>query len=398
MSTFVRGSKDLIKAINRNLILNTIRRHGALSRTQITEISRLSVGAVSQITNELLNEAWLLESGEGDYTGGRRQTLLRLNPDAGCAVGLKVMERRIVCALTDLEAKVLHYYELPMPTDQEPTHIASALAGAVEETVRQSGINASKLMGVGVGLAGITYPQSGIVHYSPYLGWTDVPLADLMRVRLHLPVYIENDVNTLTLSEQLFGAGRHIENFVVVTIGRGIGMGLVINHQLYQGAKGGMGELGHITFDPAGPICTCGKRGCLEAFAADPAVIAFVRQSRSTQDAPRTLEDVIALADAGDTLAQSALARSGEILGIGLSTVINMLCPSLLIINGEGIVAGDYRIGPMMKALKAHVFNGLLDDVQILIEKSDDQAWARGAASLVIGKLFESPLVEAGNN
>jgi len=396
VSTFVRGNKDLIKAINRNLILNTVRRHGALSRTQLTEISRLSVGAVSQITQELIREAWLLEGGEGDYTGGRRQTLLRLNPDAGCAVGLKLMEHRIVCALTDLEAKVLLYKDLPMPMDRDPAVIAAALSEAVEATVSASGVERQKLLGVGVGVAGVMYPQQGIVHYSPYLDWRDVPLAELMRVRLRLPVYIENDVNTLTLSEQLFGAGRHVESFVVVTIGRGIGMGLVINHQLYQGAKGGMGEFGHITFDAAGPVCTCGKRGCLEAFAADPAVVAFVRHSRSAEDAPRTIDDVVALADAGDTLANAALRRSGEILGIGLSTIVNLLCPSLIILSGEGVSAGDYRLVPMMDALRTHVFNGLLDDVRLIVEETDDHAWARGAASLVIGKLFESPLIEAG--
>jgi len=396
VSTFVRGNKDLIKAINRNLILNTVRRHGALSRTQLTEISRLSVGAVSQITQELIKDAWLLEVGEGDYTGGRRQTLLRLNPDAGCAIGLKLMEHRIVCALTDLEAKVLRYQDLPMPVDHDPMVIVTALTEAVETTVNASGVDRRKLLGVGVGVAGVTYPQTGIVHYSPYLGWHDLPLAELMRVRLHLPVYIENDVNTLTLSEQLFGAGRHIENFVVVTIGRGIGMGMVINHQLYQGAKGGMGELGHITFDAAGPMCSCGKHGCLEAFAADPAVIAYVRHSRSAEDAPRTLEDVISLAQAGDALAKAALRRSGEILGIGLSTIVNLLCPSLIIVSGEGVVAGEFRIAPMMDALRAHTFNGLLDDVQVIVEATDDHAWARGSASLVMGKLFESPLIEAG--
>jgi predicted NBD/HSP70 family sugar kinase len=283
-----------------------------------------------------------------------------------------------------------------MPDDHDPVTIVTALTEAVETTVSASGVDRRKLLGVGVGVAGVTYPQTGVVHYSPYLGWRDLPLAELMRVRLHLPVYIENDVNTLTLSEQLFGAGRHIENFVVVTIGRGIGMGMVLKHQLYQGAKGGMGELGHITFDAAGPMCSCGKRGCLEAFAADPAVIAYVRHSRSAQDAPRTLEDVIALADGGDALARAALRRSGEILGIGISTIVNLLCPSLIIVSGEGVIAGDYRITPMLDALQAHTFNGLMDDVQVIVEATDDHAWARGSASLVMGKLFESPLIEAG--
>ncbi len=395
MNTFLRANKELVKAINRSLILNTIRRHGALSRTQITDISRLSTGAVSQITNELLSESWLLEGGEGDYTGGRRQTLLRLNPDAGFAVGLKLMENHISCALTDLEARVIRYHDLPLPDDHDPALVAATLTDTVEAVVNASGINRTKLMGVGVGVAGVVYPQRGIVHYSPYMNWHDVPLADMVRARLQLPVYVENDVNTLTLNEQLFGAGRHVEHFVIVTIGRGIGMGMVINHQLYQGSNGGMGELGHLTFDASGPICTCGKRGCLEAFAADPAVVAYVRQSRSANNAPHTLDDVVALADSDDVLAKAALARSGEVIGIGLSSVINLLCPSLLIISGEGVKAGDYRMKPMLDALKAHTFNGLLENVQVVVAATDDHTWARGAASLVIGKVFESPLVEA---
>lgn len=396
MNTYVRGNRDLIKAINRNLILNTLRRHGPLSRTQLTDISRLSVGAISQITSELLNDQWILEVGEGDYTGGRRQTLLRLNPDAGCAIGLKLMEKRIVCALTDMEAQVLHYQDARMPVEQDPASIAAALLEAIDETLHASGISREKLLGVGIGLAGVIYPQTGIVHYSPYFGWRDVPLAELVQERLEVPVYIENDVNTLTLSEQLFGSGRHIANFVIVTIGRGIGMGMVVNHQLYQGAKGGMGELGHVTFDPAGPVCTCGKRGCIEAFASDPAVVAFVRQSRSRAAMPNVLEDVVAEASRGDSLAQAALARSGEILGIGLSTVVNLLGPSLIIVSGEGVIAGDYRISPMHEALRRHTFNGLLDDVTVLVKPVDDRVWARGAASLVMNKVFESPLVEAG--
>ena len=111
MTTQVRGNRDLIKAMNRSLILNTLRREGHLSRTQLTEISGLSVGAVSQITNELLDSKWLLEVGEGDYTGGRRQMLLRLNPDAGFAIGVKLMESRAICAVTDLDSQVLHYAE-----------------------------------------------------------------------------------------------------------------------------------------------------------------------------------------------------------------------------------------------------------------------------------------------
>lgn len=393
-----RANQDLIKALNRNLILNIIRSKGPLSRTQVTHISGLSVGAVSQLVNELYQEGWLLEAGESDYTGGRRQVMLRLNPTAGYVVGLKLMEDRAVCAVTDLETTVLTYVESPLTPDFAPETVSAELADCVTNALARAGIPAVRVFGVGIGLAGVIDCASGVVHYSPFFHWQDVALAELVAARLKLPVYLENDVNTLTITEQLFGPGHSVPNFVVVTVGRGIGMGMVLNHQLVQGVRGGVGELGHITVDENGPRCACGKHGCLEALAADPAVIgdvesALTRGTRTRIPASPTLFDIVRAADEGDALARDALARSGHYLGIGLATVVNLLCPSLLIVSGEGVVAGDHRLEPMFASLRRHAFNGLLDSVQILVKPTNDETWARGAAGLVVGKLFESPLL-----
>lgn len=400
MTTQLRGNRDLIKAMNRSLILNTLRREGSLSRTQLTEISGLSVGAVSQITNELLDTKWLLEVGEGDYTGGRRQVLLRLNPDAGFAIGVKLMEGRAICAITNLETEVLHYAESETGQNHSPAAISEMLCALIERAITEAGVAPRAILGVGIGLAGVIYSPTGLVHYSPFFGWKDVPLGEMVRQRLGMPVYAENDVNTLTLTEQLFGKGRHAAHFVVATIGRGIGIGMVIHHQLYQGAFGGVGELGHITIDPDGPQCDCGKRGCLESLASDTAVLHYVQSALAQGEVssvrhPAALADIITAADAGDALARHALARSGSYFGMGLAAVINILCPPLIVISGEGIAAGDHRLSAMFAAMRQHVFNGLLENVEVVVKPTDDRAWARGAAGMVIGKLFESPLVEA---
>jgi N-acetylglucosamine repressor len=394
-----RGDRDLIKAMNRNLILNILRRQGPLSRTQLTEISGLSVGAISQITSDLLDESWIIEIGEGDYTGGRRQMMLRLNPTAGYVVGLKLMENRIVGAVADLEATVLKYFESRATSDHTPTVVSAALAQAVERALDDVDIPREKVLGVGIGLAGVIDCEAGIVRYSPFFQWKDVPLADLLAMRLNLPVHLENDVNTLTITEQLFGPGHDVADFAVVTVGRGIGMGIVVNYQLYQGTHGGAGELGHITIDPNGPVCKCGKRGCLEALAADPAVLravemALAKGAHSSIVLPPTMEEVTQAAEQGDSLAQETLARAGYYLGMGLAVVINMLCPALIIVSGEGVAAGDHRLQPMFEAMREHTFNGLLDNVQIMVKPTDDQTWARGAAGLVVGKVFESPLIK----
>jgi len=124
-------------------------------------------------------------------------------------------------------------------------------------------------------------------------------------------------------------------------------------------------------------------------------LIQYVRERSGGAQTPRTLEDVVTAAARGDAIAREALSRSGHYLGIGLATVVNMLCPSLIIVSGEGVIAGDYRLTPMFEALREHAFNGLLEGVEIVVQRTDDRAWARGAASIVIGKLFESPRLDA---
>lgn len=387
----LRGNRDLIKAMNRSLLLNIIRQEGAISRTMLTDLSGLSVGAVSQIVTELLNNGWIYEGGEGDYTGGRRQTLLRLNADAGYAVGLKVMENRVIGAVTNLQSAVLHYAEIAIPPDRRPEAVSEALAEAVEQLIAESQVAHERLLGVGIGLAGVIYSQTGVVHYSPFFDWHDVPLAETLGARLNLPVYVENDVNTLTITEHLFGAGKHQANFVVLTIGRGIGMGMFINGQLYQGARGGAGEIGHLF------LSTNDKPSTLELLAADPAVIrqyAYRTGQANQAEHGLSIAEIAARAAAGDAIAQDVLARSGDTLGMGLAAVVNILSPAMIIISGEGVLAGEYRLKPMQDALRRYTFNGLLDGVEVLIEPTDDQAWARGAAALAISKVFMSPLVE----
>ncbi|MEZ4670690.1 MAG: ROK family transcriptional regulator [Anaerolineae bacterium] len=391
MRNSIPGNRDLIKAINRNLLLNILRREGMLSRTQLTELSGLSVGAVSQITTELIDDKWMFESGEGDYTGGRRQTLLRLNPDAGYALGLKLMETRVVCAVTSFEARVLFYREFPLESDYSPAEVVNAIARIVGTMIEATKLPRSAFFGIGVGLAGVINPHEGVVNYSPFLGWQEVPLAHLLEAKIGLPVTIENDVNTLTLSEHLFGAGRHQQNFIVVTVGRGVGMGMVLHGQLYQGERGGAGELGHNIIDLERARQSVSS-GTLETLASDPGMVEALTADGK---ASGNLSDVVAAAQAGSAAAQEALRRSGEYLGVALAGVVNILAPSMVIISGEGVKAGDYRLQPMMEALRRYTFNGLLEHVDVIVEAADDQAWARGAATLVLNRVFASPLVHS---
>ena len=393
----IRGNRNLVKAMNRTLLLNIIRREHEVSRKQLIDISGLSMGSVSGIVADLLEQEWILEVGEGAFTGGRRQTLIKLNPSAGQALGIKLMEDRVVVAVTDFESNIIHYQQHELASTSDPYILIQDLVEIIHNTLGATQITMEKLFGVGIGLAGVIDPNLETVHHSPYFGWRDVPLAKLLNDAIRRPVFVENDVNTLTLTAQLFGSGRQHNNFVVMTIGRGIGLGIVINGQLYRGIQGGAGEFGHTVM----PAPSNAERNelefqTLEELAADPAVVAQVQQHLpDLHDSIHTIADVVALADSGNAIAKKALHDSGVLLGAGFANIVNILNPELLIISGEGTIAGPYRFESLKDSLYQNTFNGLLQDVEIVVEPTDDKTWARGAASLVISKMFESPILEA---
>lgn len=382
--------KQLLKAINRVSILNVIKSHGPIARTDIAERTGLSPATVTGLTAELIEDGLVQIKQEGDSRGGRRPILLALDSRGAYVVGIKLAEEHATLALTDLNAEVVTRRTVQLG-ERDPEHVSHLLADSVRGLLCAAGINQGHLLGVGVGLAGIIDPQTGLCRVSPHNGWRDVPFAKLLEDELGCIVYLDNNVNTLTRIEQLYGVGQHVRDFLVITIGRGIGMGIVANGQVYRGAHGGGGEFGHMVIDPDGLVCGCGNQGCLETFVAEPWLLHRARE-RGLDVAEA--DDLIAAAQAGNAVALEVLAGAGRVLGQAMASVVNLLNPRLIIISGEGVRAGDFMFAPMREAAYRHMFAQLAEDVEIRIEPLSDDTWARGAASLVLGKLFSLPELE----
>jgi predicted NBD/HSP70 family sugar kinase len=294
--------------------LNTIKISGPTSRVEIARQTGLSAATVTGITAELIDEGLIFEKEEGVSRGGRRPILLAINPQGGYVVGIKLMEEHAIGAITDLEATIItkHFNQLD---DHSLTAAIDTLVGLVDALMTEVGIERGQLLGVGIGLAGIVDAMEGTLRYSPIFGWHDVPLVKLLQSRLQVPVYIDNDVNTLTLNEQLFGAGQGIDNFLTVTIGRGVGMGIVVNGQLYRGVSGGSGEFGHTVIDPQGPICACGKRGCLETYVSDPALLRQASEAASRgelPEEPKSVGELVTYAESGNPVARLIFEQAGK--------------------------------------------------------------------------------------
>ncbi len=186
-----------------------------------------------------------------------------------------------------------------------------------------------------------------------------------------------------------------IDDFITITLGRGIGMGIVMNGQFYRGFRGGAGEIGHTVVDPDGPLCECGKQGCLEALVSEHAMLRTGRLAYEAGALPgpvESIEDLVSFARQGNSTALDIFAQAGKILGTSVANVINIFSPQRIIIGGEGIRLGDFMFATMYQAIDCHVLPGLRGVTEIRLEPWGDDAWACGAASLVLRELFESPI------
>jgi predicted NBD/HSP70 family sugar kinase len=233
---------------------------------------------------------------------------------------------------------------------------------------------------LGIGVPGVVDPATGVVTGSFLADWVAHDLRELLGGHFGLPVHIDNDVNTLTIAEHLFGAGRGVADLVVVTVGRGIGMGAISNGRISRGRHGGAGEIGHLTLMPDGPRCWCGRQGCLEALAAEPAL---VREVLAVTGRLVTPDDLASLAEQDPRVAV-LLERAGSLVGDVIRTVATILDPQRVVISGEGV-----RLGPRyLDALQAAATATPSEPPDLVIEPWGDEAWARGAATLVLREFF----------
>ncbi|MEU7089058.1 ROK family transcriptional regulator [Streptomyces achromogenes] len=375
---------DLVSEQSRAEIFATVLTSGPLSRTQLAQRLGLVPSSVTRMLPPLLEHGYLHESDAAPNGRGRPQKMLHVNPDKHIVVGIKIGPAQVSGVVTDMAANVLARLEEPI-ADRTPETVLSAAAALTLRLLEQAPEAADRVLGVGVGVSGHVDSAAGVCRYSALLGWNKVDVAGPLREATGLPVVVNNDVNTLVVAERWFGQGRDVDSFAVVTVGPGIGCGLLLDGALFSGATGLAGELGHLPLDPAGPMCSCGRRGCLEALAGDRAVL------RHLQDAGvpcATIDQAMDIARSGSgsaqTVARSAFAEAGTALGRGLAGMCNLLNLQKIILAGEGAVAHDLFGPAMNQALQAHAFSTAAHDCDIHVDPVTHDLWARGAACLVI--------------
>lgn len=370
--------------VNRSAILAHLGAQGPASRADLARALGVSPALVTQLTKDLLGDGLLVELEHSPSQGGRPARMLGLAASAGRAIGVKVVADHIAFVEVGIDGAVTR--SASEPFDATAATSLNDLVALLEQFIAGGG--GSRLLGVGVGVPGsVDRQSSGLVDSWP-LGWSQVPLGETLRRELGLPVIVENNVNALAMAERLYGVGRRHENFLVVTIGAGIGAGIVIDGVVLRGAAGGAGEIGHIPVVEDGPLCTCGNHGCLESLIGEAALVRTARE-RGIIGAGADIQALQLAADQGVAGAAELFGEAGHLLGRSLAGVVHTIDPELIIVLGEGTAAWSHWSYGFEPALRSTLIASRRG-IGVAVETWQDESWAQGAAALVLATPFDS--------
>jgi N-acetylglucosamine repressor len=394
-NTLRRGSRALLRDLNSNLLIELVRESRPISRAELARRSGLSAPTVSTIVGQLLEQGILVEVATAPANGGRPPVLLDINAGGGYVVGIKLRGDGLTTVVCDLDAQVVATLDTPGALVNDPAAAIAAIEHETRRALRTAGVPRSKVLGVGVGLSGVIDSRGGICKFSHLLQWRDVELVKPLRRSLRLPVWIDNDMNALAVAEKWTGDGLAYRDFVTLSVGRGIGLGIVIDRAPYRGATGSSGELGHMIVEPGGPRCECGRFGCLESLVGEDALRRRVGE-RHGREISR--EQLIEFAEANDEATIEVLEGAGRKLGLAVANMVTLLNPELLIICGEGTQLGAPYLDPVVDAVREQTFADQGRQVEIKIQSWGDDAWAVGAATLVLRESFSLPEPDEDSN
>jgi len=398
------GNPKFIKNLNQALILNIVRNKDPISRSEIAKTIRLSPAAVSNLTDGLIKDGYIREKGPGSSEAGRKPILLELNSKARFVIGIDLERVNTVrAAITDLRAHVICKREHSLK-DTDFSTVVESIVDIIYELIDASGLKIEKVMGIGIGTPGLLDHRKGKVIYSTYLHWRNVPLRALVEQELDIPVIIDTDTNAPVLAEQRYGAGKGARDLIYITIGPGLGSGIIIDGQIYHGIDGTAGEFGHTIIDPNGPLCSCGNYGCLETLVAESSIM-----KRATEEINKGKVSLIndlaqnqgglkpkiiyQAALKGDKLAIEIIQKTGYYLGLGLVNLVNLLNPEVIVIGGDISQVADILLESVKKVVASRALSTPSQRVKIVASHFGKDAGIIGAATLFLESIFRIPEV-----
>ncbi len=349
--------------------------HGPISRSEIARRLDLSAGSLTRLSTPLIDAGLLVEVGErADGRAGRPSRLLDVVPSSRHFIGMKLTADEVLGVVTDLRATVLDSLTVRLDS-RDPDSVADTIAGVA----RTLSGRVDSVTALGVGIGGLV-GEHGLVRSAPFLEWSDVPLGTMLEERTGLPTVVDNDLVAFTEYEHWFGAGRGVNDFAVLTLGAGIGFGLVLHDEIVVSDDSGIGLVGHWPLDPYGPVCPSGHRGCAKSVLEQGAIVANVSAALGR---PVDYDEAMALAADGEPAAKRLVDDAGRGLGTLLAAIANLTTPRLIVLGGEGVGLVEVARDAIQEGIAQHR-DPRATPLALVSTPGDNTEWCRGAAVLAI--------------
>jgi len=375
------ASSEVVRDINRRIVLNLIRTRQPISRADLARVSGLQRSTISLIVEELIEENWVLEGPTGRLPRGRRPTFLRLNEER-VIIGVDLRPIQTTVAVADVNGRFS--FQEAMETPADPGRAMDELVRRIQHVVRLC--QGKKIEGIGISLPGRYDRALDRLLFAPNLKWRDVDIRNPIAEATGLEVELENAANACVLAAVWFDRMESCRNLAAVTVSEGIGTGLLINGQLARGLSSMAGEFGHVALDPDGPLCGCGSRGCWEVFASNRAALRYYLETNA-EPAGLGFLDLLRLADQGDARAARALETQAHYLGRGMRMIVAGLAPERIVVVGD-LTRSWHRFGPVIESeVRAQVLPGGCPPV-VVPAHEDGMARLRGTIALVLWNDF----------
>ncbi len=388
------------------IIIDALMLKEPLSRPEIIEITKLSQTTVHLITKSLIEDGIIKEDRIGHSSGGRKPVLLRINKKGGFALGIKIDESGIYTSLVDLGGNTCIRRKDSLPPSNNEIEVIETLIKCIKKLLAKNNeYDFIKILGIGIGITGIVNYFEGILIKSHLLSWKNIRFKVLLEKEFKIPVFLDNDVNVLLSAESRYGRWKMMENIVCIMIGYGIGGGIITNNNVYRGSYGASAEFGHMVIDKNGPLCRCGRQGCLTVLASDEFIIKEVEKSisqgRKTKisklmvDGKLNQPSMKIIIDAlleGDELASEIYEKALKNLVIGLVNIINIIDPQIILIGREKLPTESIlieKIGELLKDTTQYAYYKKIKIVPFSLQKD---GWNIGAADLVFQKIIRTPM------
>jgi predicted NBD/HSP70 family sugar kinase len=378
-----------VRDINQTVFLHLIRERQPISRADIAKFTGLRAGTVSSIVNRLIKNNLVYEGTEGPSSGGRPPKNLYINAESFYVLAVDIGVLDTVYAVSDFSGRILSKHSIL--TEGSGEEFLAKLGGEIQALITSQYARA-KFGSVGVSVPGLIDRETGTIKVSPNLEWENLPIQAILEKRLGLPVFVENDANAAAFSELWYGPVEesNIRTLLFILVVEGLGTGLIINGELHVGSRLGLGGFGHMSIDPNGELCSCGRRGCWETFASERATVERYHRVTAKQGLPLVgLPDLIALANKKDEMALESIRITGEYLGEGISNLVHGIYPETVVIGGS-ITAAWPLIEPIIqRRLKSRY---LVSPNQIIVRPASVQRPSLfGAIPIALQNYFRSP-------